>query len=109
MFKKLINLFKKKEVEIKEPIHGADDVNFVFDVENFNEWFCDPNNGAVYANKGIFLRIDILSHSHIKEYLLNRFNLVSVEKFESDADKLISYFYNEIRTDWMKKSHENAM
>ena len=33
----------------------------VFNVSNFNQWFQDPNNNAVYANRGIYLRIDKLS------------------------------------------------
>jgi hypothetical protein len=39
-----------------------------FNVDNFNKWFNDPNNKAVYANTGIFLRLDKLSESH-KDYL----------------------------------------
>lgn len=39
------------------------DESVVFNVDNFNTWFCDPNNNAVYVNKGIFLRVDKLSEA----------------------------------------------
>lgn len=103
MFKKLINLFTATKKEVVPPIHGADDVNFVFNVDNFNEWFCDPNNDAVYANDGIFLRLDKFSECQIDDYLLKRFNLVRIDAFTKEMQLIIDYFYKDIRADWTKK------
>ena len=102
MFKKIINLFRSTtEQEIK--VHGSDDVNVVFNVDNFNKWFCDPNNNAVYANKGIFLRLDKLSNAHIEDYILKRFNL---KIYDSVAEKVIHQFKNDIEEDWKNKMVE---
>jgi hypothetical protein len=61
--KKFLDFFKKKvETPVEIP---SEDV--IFNVENFNKWFNDPNNNAVYANPGIFLRLDKLSDSHITD------------------------------------------
>ncbi len=89
--------FKKKEVE-KPYIEVSDDI--VFNVDNFNEWFNDPNNNAVYAHSGIFLRLDKLSESHIRDYIKNRFDIK-----EPDYDKIYEFYYK-IRDDWRAKLNE---
>ena len=61
--KKFLDFFKKeKPVEKEIP---SEDV--VFNVDNFNKWFNDPNNNAVYANTGIFLRLDKLSVKNMRK------------------------------------------
>ena len=54
-----------KEVVKPHPVLES----IVYDVNNFNTWFCDPNNNANYAHRGIFLRTDKLSISHVEDYL----------------------------------------
>jgi hypothetical protein len=98
MIDKFVNFFKKKEVE-KPYIEVSDDI--IFNVDNFNEWFNDPNNNAVYAHSGIFLRTDKLSESHILDYIKNRFDGIK----EPDHSK-ISEFYSKIRDDWRAKINE---
>ena len=41
----------------------------VLNVDNFNTWFKAKDNNAVYANEGIFLRLDKLSVSHVTDYM----------------------------------------
>lgn len=73
------------------------DAAIMFNVDNFNQWFCDKNNNAVYANEGIFLRLDKLSLSQIDDYLLKVFNVTKI-----DYDKLLD-FYEAIKNDWKQK------
>jgi hypothetical protein len=65
---------KPKATESKIDIEIASN-DIMFSVENFNKWFVDPNNGAVYANRGIFLRLDKLSVGHIEDYLEKEFGI----------------------------------
>lgn len=96
MIDKFVNFFKK---EVEKPyIEVSDDI--VFNVDNFNEWFNDPNNNAVYAHSGIFLRLDKLSESHIRDYIKNRFDIK-----EPDYDKIYEFYYK-IRDDWRAKLNE---
>jgi hypothetical protein len=73
----------------------------MFNVDTFNQWFNDKDNGAVYAHEGIFLRLDKLSKSHITDYLLKCHNIVGnpYELYFND----IELFYEEIRKDWLEK------
>jgi hypothetical protein len=64
---------KKKEARIEY------DEYVVFNVDNFNKWFNDLIIKAVYANTGIFLRLDKLSESHIKDYLEKCYSIVDVD------------------------------
>lgn len=82
----------------KPYIEVSDDI--IFNIDNFNEWFNDPNNNAVYAHSGIFLRTDKLSESHILDYIKNRFDVK-----EPDHSK-VSEFYYKIRDDWRAKINE---
>lgn len=84
------NLFKPKEI-IKS--FSVPDY-IVFNVHNFNNWFKHPNNNAVYAHLGIFLRLDKLSESHITDYLEKCYGIK-----EADYEK-IKKFYSEIIKNW---------
>lgn len=72
----------------------------VYNVENFNIWFCHKDNQAVYANKGIFLRLDKLSNSHIIDYLQKSFGIDS-----PDYDKVVM-LYDDVRKDWLNKLNQ---
>ena len=71
--------------------------SIVYDVDNFNKWFCDPQNNAEYAHSGIFLRIDKLSQSHVDDYLKKCYG-ISESSYEKNNALLIS-----VREDWRKK------
>ena len=78
----------------------------LFNVNTFNEWFNDKDNGSTYANSGIFLRTDKLSVDHIEEYLVKCHGLkLSEWSFSVNIVK----FHGAIRTDWMKRSHGDKM
>jgi len=105
IFKKIGDLFSKKEdTKVKKEIP---DESIVFNVDNFNKWFCDPNNKAIYANSGIFLRVDKLSESHIEDYLMKCYGIPNYGPFlwSQPTWEMVSDFYNEIRKDWMNKLH----
>lgn len=78
----------------------------IFNVENFNTWFCDPNNGAVYANLGIFLRLSKLSENHITDYIQKKYN-INWNKSDISYEEIVT-FYNIIRQDWLTKINNNA-
>jgi len=94
MIKLFRKFFTKEEKEVKQ--FEASMAN----VERFNEWFCEPNNGATYAHKGIFLRTSKLGVGQIKEF----FQIVhGVE----NVDSQICYnFHDEVAKDWRKKLSE---
>lgn len=99
--KKFLDFFKKdKPLEKEIP---SEDV--VFNVDNFNKWFNDPNNNAVYANTGIFLRLDKLSESHILDYMLKCYGIENggPMKWSQPHWVIIQNFYEEIRKDWRNK------
>jgi hypothetical protein len=72
----------------------------LFNVDTFNTWFNDPENGAVYAHPGIFLRLDKLDESQIRDYLLKCHGL---DLNEWDIHDEIISFREDIRMSWMKK------
>lgn len=86
--------FLKRFLAKKEAPSNLD----VFNVDTFNDWFCDPNNNAVYANKGIFLRVDKLSISQIEDYLEKRWSIMD-KSYDS-----MSKFQDQIKKDWAHKS-----
>lgn len=92
----LSKLFSKKEKPVKFIVPKY----VLFNVDTFNTWFNDKNNNAVYANPGIFLRLDKLSESHIGDYLLKCHNINSLDH---DFHEEIKNFYYEIKKDWMDK------
>jgi len=98
---------KKKEQEPKIKLNE----NVIFDVSTFNSWFQDPDNRAIYANAGIFLRTDKLSESQIYDYLAKMFGVVNVDAFDWDTDPyiLVHNFYDDIRNDWKNKLKEISM
>ena len=91
--KNLLNLITgKKETKQVAPVD-----TIVYNVDNFNLWFCHKDNNAVYANLGIYLRLDKLSQSHITDYLIKSYGIT---KFDHQK---ISDFEQDIRLDWSKK------
>jgi hypothetical protein len=97
-------LFKKDEVVQEEKFDYTANEDIIFNVDNFNDWFNDPDNGATYAHKGIFLRLDKLSDHHIDEYLLNRYNLDNgVFLFSKPYVSMKADLQRDIRQDWLKK------
>ena len=99
----MINIwpFKKKKEEVKRVIPPQD---IIFNVNNFNIWFCSEDNGATYAHKGVFLRLDKLSQSHIDDYLLKCYG-ISNYTFLGDrpTHEIFSDFEKAIREDWWKQ------
>jgi hypothetical protein len=87
-------LFKKKDPEFIPKRY------VLFNVDTFNTWFNDKDNDAVYANSGIFLRLDKLSESHIKDYLI-KCHGISLGEWDFGND--ITNFYYEVRKDWLDK------
>ena len=99
--KRFLDFFKKQKVT--EPIEiPSEDV--VFNVDNFNKWFNDPNNNA-YANPGIFLRLDKLSDSHIIDYMEKCYGIKNGGPFlwSQPVFEMISEFRDRIREDWRNK------
>ena len=101
--KKFLDFFKKKE-KVTEPIEIPSE-DIIFNVDNFNKWFNDPNNNAVYAHTGIFLRLDKLSDSHITDYMEKCYGIKDGETFlwSQPLFKIISEFIDRIREDWRNK------
>jgi hypothetical protein len=85
---------RKKEIEFVPKKY------VLFNVDTFNTWFNDPENGAIYANPGIFLRLDKLDESQILDYLAkcHGLNLSELPFYEE-----VVKFREAIRKDWMKK------
>lgn len=98
------NKSKEKIKEIKKIVLIE---KIIFNVDNFNAWFCDDeNNNAIYANTGIFGRIDKLSESHIDDYLDKCYN-INVENnaaflFSKPVISLKYELYNNIKQNWKK-------
>ncbi len=96
----------KPEVDILEevPVDMTNDA--IFSVDTFNEWFNDPENGAVYANSGIFLRIDKLSMGQIEDYMDKRWGIDNKSSLYDNSSLylLMLQFKEDIAIDWRKKS-----
>lgn len=91
----------KTDDYVKEPLPPE---SVIFNVDNFNEWFCDPNNNAIYANMGIFLRTDKLSESQIEDYLNKKYGISNPAFLWSEpSSSMISNLYRDIRKDWIEK------
>ena len=96
-------LFRKDVVE-EEKFDYSVNEDVIFNVDNFNNWFNDPNNNAIYANSGIFLRLDKLSDSHIDDYLLKKYNLDNgAFLFSKPYVSMKADLHREIRKDWLNK------
>ncbi len=89
------SIFKKKT---KPEVSSEFSNDIIFNVDNFNTWFNNPNNNALYANPGIYLRLDKLSETHIQDYIEKCYNIDYTTKQE-----YIPKFYEDIRNDWRKK------
>jgi hypothetical protein len=94
----IVYRFKYTSKETQTPIPIRKIIK-LFDVNNFNKWFNDPNNNSTYSHSGIFLRLDKLSQSMIEEY---------INSHENDTDRhfdetLLITFMDDIRKDWLKK------
>ena len=101
-----MNMFKRlfKTEKVEEKFNHSENEDIIFNVDSFNDWFNDPNNNAVYAHEGIFLRLDKLSEGHIDDYLLKRYNLVSGSfLFSKPFITLKLDLYKAIRKDWSNK------
>ncbi len=72
----------------------------IFNVDTFNVWFNDSENGALYANPGIFLRLDKLDHSQIEDYLIKCHGL-NLSELNIEREKV--QFLEDVRRDWIKK------
>lgn len=96
---KILRLEYELEQE-KQPRYNNTNINnIIYDVENFNRWFKDPHNNAIYAHSGIYLRVDKLSHGHVIDYIQKVYNINVVE---IDYNQIM-IFYEIIRQNWRKK------
>lgn len=76
----------------------------VFNVDNFNIWFRHPDNKAVYANEGIFLRTDKLSESHVEDYLLKSYGIKNgAFVFSKPYREMVSDLFKAVQKDWMAR------
>ena len=73
----------------------------IWNIENFNNWFNNPDNNAVYANPGIFLRTDKLSVSHVLDYMEKCYGIVQSEAYKEHD---VYAFTDLVRKDWLKKN-----
>ncbi len=100
------HLFKKK-VEVEKVLENDltnVDINEVYNVENFNKWFNDPNNNATYAHSGIFLRLDKLSESHFIEYFESYEGIFNGKNIGCDYEMTrFSMFKVAVKDDWKEK------
>lgn len=97
---KFLDYFRKKHI-VSEDI--------VINVINFNSWFNDKDNGAVYAHPGIFLRLDKLSESQILDYIKNSYNKDTYEFYKDPKRHYLIYaFYTQIAYNWRQKLRGNV-
>ena len=103
--RRLLNIISKKDKEDKEIVLPLEEI--IFNIDNFNIWFRHPNNRAVYANEGIYLRTDKLSESHIKDYLLKSYGLINgAFLFSKPYNEMISDLYKAVQKDWIDKNNK---
>ena len=104
--KKFLDFFKKK---VEKPVEIPSE-DLVFNVDSFNKWFNDPNNNAVYANPGIFLRLDKLSDNHIIDYIEKCYGIKNGGPFlwSQPTFEMIMEFRDRIRADWRKKLNSDS-
>lgn len=70
-------------------------------VDKFNEWFVNNKNPDIYANAGIYLRLDKLCVSHIEDYI--RVATDGVLDIDNFNWKVIKDFEIEIRNNWQNQ------
>lgn len=95
----MLGFLKRKEIVKPFPVPEY----IVFNVDNFNKWFVAPDNGAVYANKGIFLRLDKLGESHVTDYIEKCYGLAGGFLWTKPTSTMIREFHEAIRKDWTIK------
>jgi len=108
MFKLIKRLFKKEEEEVTEKKYSTtwliENEEIIFNVDNFNFWFNNPNNNAVYAHSGIYLRLDKLSEAHIVDYLLKEYELENgAFLFSKPYNTMVSNLLRDVQKDWKNK------
>ncbi len=108
-FEGFFDFLKKKEVEPKKEVK---DINYIFNVNLFNDWFNNPDNKS-YAHPGIFLRLDKLDTGFFEEYfdyMVKKYSIEGLNKgsdiTEGEYHDRYIKFYGEVRIDWMKKRYE---
>lgn len=102
--KSIIDALLKRN-ETPEPKKALPPQEIIFNVGNFNIWFNSTDNGATYANPGIFKRADKLSESHVDEYLKNCYGLENgAFLFSKPFVEMKSDFLKEIRQDWSNQN-----
>ncbi len=103
----LLDKLRGKTEEKTKPALPLEEI--IFNVHNFNIWFRHPNNGAEYANEGIYLRTDKLSESHITDYLRKSYGLINgAFLFSKPYNEMISDLHKAVQKDWKnKRSNEN--
>ena len=90
--------------KIKNIIKNIAKEEDVINVQNFNDWFVDDNNRAVYANKGIFLRTDKLSEAQILDYIEKRWGKDTFEYYSDDERHfLIRALYSQVSANWRQQ------
>ncbi len=93
------SLLSKKEDKTPKRVIPLEEI--IFNVTNFNIWFNHPENGATYANSGIFKRTDKLSETHIDEYLAKCYGIENgAFLFSKPFVEMKSDFLKEIKQDW---------
>lgn len=103
--KGLFDRLRGNKKEEKRPVLPVEEI--IFNVDNFNIWFKHPDNNAVYANEGIFLRTDKLSESHITDYLRKSYGLINGGfLFSKPYNEMISDLFREVQKDWKNKKNE---
>lgn len=90
---------KDKETIKKIAYDGAFDG--ILSVDKFNNWFVNNKNPEIYANEGIYLRLDKLSEGHISDYVFDvTRGVVRIDDFNQ---KTIKNFEIEIRSNWQNQ------
>jgi len=83
-------------------IKGAFDS--ILDVKKFNDWFNSKKDPSIYANPGIFLRLDKLSQGHIRSFIESESEgLLDYDYFDS---RKLYKFEDKIRKNWIKQINE---
>jgi hypothetical protein len=95
------NIFRKNKGLERNVTRPKYDISML-SVDEFNQWFVDPNNNAVYDNIGIFGRTDKLSKSHIDDFLEKKYGLTKEDIKNIDYSD-IGHFYTCIRKNWLNK------
>jgi len=83
-------------------IKGAFDS--ILDVNKFNDWYNSKKDPSIYANPGIFLRLDKLSQGHIRSFIESESEgLLDYDYFDS---RKLYKFEDKIRKNWIKQINE---